>query len=197
MGSTVRYIVIICAVMMSMGMAKAESLSAKKAVFAGGCFWCLQPGFDHTKGVLSTTVGYTGGRVPHPSYEAVCTGSTGHMEAIEVLYDPAVIPYASLVDLFLRSIDPTDDGGQFSDRGSQYQTAIFYADEDQRRVAEGALKKLGVSGKFNQPIVTRILPAAVFYPAEEYHQKYYLKQSARYKAYKDGSGRTDFLKSKW
>jgi methionine-S-sulfoxide reductase len=171
--------------------------SSKKAVFAGGCFWCLQPGFDHTPGVLATTVGYTGGHVVDPTYEQVSSGTTGHVEAIEVMYDPAAVAYAKLVDIFWRSVDPTDAGGQFSDRGNQYHTAIFYADEGQKRSAEDAVRRLGESGKFKKPIVTQVLPAAPFYPAEEYHQKYYLKQSGHYNSYKAGSGRADFIQKTW
>ncbi len=172
-------------------------LLSRKAVFAGGCFWCMQPGFDHAAGVLETTVGYTGGHRPNPTYEDVSSGATGHVEAIEVVYDPSVVAYEKLVDIFWRSVDPTDDGGQFADQGSQYRTAIFYADDDQKKAAEEAVRRLDASGKFKKPVVTQVLPAAPFYPAEEYHQKYYLKQSGHYNAYKTGSGRADFLKKMW
>ena len=191
------FIFLLGVLMTSVSLADNMSAAPKKAVFAGGCFWCLQPGFDHTPGVIATTVGYTGGQVPSPTYEQVGTGSTGHVEAIEVVYDPAVVAYEKLVGIFWRSIDPTDDGGQFADRGSQYRTAIFFADEQQKRLAEEAVHRLSASGKFSKPVMTRVLPAAVFYPAEEYHQKYYLKQSGRYNDYKNGSGRTDFLKKAW
>ncbi|MEI8012629.1 MAG: peptide-methionine (S)-S-oxide reductase MsrA [Candidatus Omnitrophota bacterium] len=188
-------IFILLGVLMTQVNAAGNSpLSLKKAVFAGGCFWCLQPGFDHTPGVLSTIVGYTGGSVPNPSYEEVSSGTTGHYEAIEVIYDPTAVAYEKLVDIFWRFIDPTDAQGQFTDRGSQYRTAIFYADEVQKKAAHEAVHRLAVSGKYKKPIVTMILPAATFYPAEDYHQKYYLKQSGRYNAYKVGSGRSDFLK---
>ncbi len=190
-------LLILGVLMTSVSLAENVPATSKKAVFAGGCFWCLQPGFDHTQGVLATTVGYTGGQVSTPTYEQVCAGSTGHLEAIEVVYDPAVVAYEKLVDIFWRSVDPTDDGGQFADRGSQYRTAIFYADDGQKRLAEEAVRRLAASGKFTKPIMTRVLPAAVFYPAETYHQKYYLKQSGRYNDYKNGSGRADFLKKAW
>ncbi len=167
------------------------------AIFAGGCFWCLQPSFDHTKGVVSTRVGYTGGQVPNPTYEAVSSGLTGHVEAIEVVYDPVLVSYELLINVFWRSMDPTDDGGQFADRGSQYRTAIFYRDDDQKKQAEEAIRTLAASEKFKRPIVTRALPADEFYPAEEYHQKYYLKQSGHYNDYKEGSGRAAFIKKMW
>lgn len=183
--------------MTNVSLADNAPAAPKKAVFAGGCFWCLQPGFDHTPGVLATTVGYTGGQVPLPTYEQVCTGATGHLEAIEVVYDPSVVAYGKLVDIFWRSVDPTDDGGQFVDRGSQYRTAIFYADDEQKKAAEEAVRRLAASGKFKKPIMTRVLPAVKFYPAEEYHQKYYLKQSGRYNAYKEASGRGESLKKAW
>lgn len=167
------------------------------ATFAGGCFWCLQPAFDARAGVVSTQVGYCGGSVPHPSYEQVCSGGTGHLEAIEVRYDPGLVSYEALLDVFWRQIDPTQDDGQFADRGSQYRTAVFYHDEAQRRAAEASRQALGASGRFERPIATAILPAAAFYPAEEHHQKYYRKRSAGYKAYRAGSGRQAFIERAW
>ncbi|MBF0619705.1 MAG: peptide-methionine (S)-S-oxide reductase MsrA [Candidatus Omnitrophica bacterium] len=161
----------------------------KFAVFAGGCFWCMQPPYDSLDGVLSTTVGYTGGTMPAPSYEDVSTGRTGHVEAVRIEYDPQKVSYRDLLKIFFRSIDPTDPGGQFVDRGSQYETAIFYADEGQKHEAEAAKKELEASGRFKKPVATRILPAAPFYPAEAEHQQYYKTHSLRYKLYKAGSGR--------
>lgn len=169
----------------------------QKATFAGGCFWCMQPPFDGLKGVLKTTVGYTGGRTKNPTYEEVCAGSTGHLEAIEVTFDPAEISYEKILDVYWRSIDPTDSGGQFFDRGEQYRTAIFYHDGAQKRAAEDSKRKLGSSAVFKKPIVVEILPAAPFYPAEEHHQKYYCKRAKPYEAYKEGSGRSSYLERMW
>lgn len=169
----------------------------KKATFGGGCFWCMQPPFDALPGVLETTVGYTGGSVKEPTYEQVCEGSTGHTEAVEVVYDPAAVSYEKLLDVFWRQIDPTTPDRQFADAGTQYRTAIFYHDEDQRRTAEASKKALGASGRFERPIVTEVSPAAAFYPAEDYHQKYYEKRTFHYKMYRAGSGREAYLKKKW
>lgn len=166
------------------------------AVFAGGCFWCMQPGFDAMPGVSGTKVGYTGGKAATATYEQVSSGATGHFEAIEVTYDPAKVKYAALVEHYFENIDPTDTEGQFSDHGSQYKTAIFYADAEQKKVAEAALKV--VVKKFApQPVATVILPAKPFYTAEDYHQKYYEKNSLQYNAYKYGSGRVSGLKKLW
>lgn len=174
-----------------------EKQELEKATFAGGCFWCMQPVFDKLPGVVSTVVGYTGGVKENPSYEEVATGQTGHAEAIEVTYDPSRISYRKIVDIFFRSIDPTDREGQFADRGQQYRTAIFYHDENQKKEAEAAKKRLARSGRFSEPIVTEIVPASKFYPAEEYHQKYYLKNTGHYSLYKVGSGRESFLEKIW
>lgn len=180
-----------------MGMASKERENFKKATLAGGCFWCMQPVYDKLAGVVSTTVGYTGGRKENPTYEAVSTGTTGHAEAIEVVYDPSKISYAQILEAFWRSINPTQGDGQFADRGPQYRTAIFYQDEEEKRLALESKEKLAQSGKFDEPIVTEITPASKFYPAEEYHQKYYLKRQAHYQSYKVGSGREGFLKKTW
>ena len=169
----------------------------KKATFAGGCFWCLQGPFDALPGVSSTLVGYCGGHDPKPTYEAVCDGTTGHLEAIEVVYDPALVSYEKLLDTFWRQIDPTQADGQFGDRGSQYLTAVFFHDEAQKAVAEASKKALDASGRFNKPIATAILPAAPFYAAEEHHQKYYQKKTAHYKMYRVGSGRQPFIDKNW
>lgn len=167
------------------------------ATFAGGCFWCMQPAFDVLPGVLSTFVGYTGGEKANPSYEEVSDGNTGHFEAIQVTYDPEKIRYWRLLVTFWKNIDPTAETGQFADRGTQYQTAIFYHDEEQKRLAEISKQQIGKSGKFKDPIATKILPAKPFYRAEEYHQKYYLKKTGQYEQYKIGSGRAGYLHRTW
>ena len=169
----------------------------QKATFAGGCFWCMQPFFDHTKGVKETVVGYTGGQTVNPTYEQVSSGKTGHAEGIQITFDPNEVGYERLVEIFLRNIDPTALNRQFFDEGTQYRTAIFYQDEEQKKIAEDGLKKLADSGKFNKPIVTQIVQASVFYPAEEYHQKYYTKNKIRYNMYHQGSGRDNFLEKIW
>lgn len=169
----------------------------EKATFAGGCFWCMQPPFDKLKGVITTTAGYTGGHKKSPAYEEVSAGATGHTEAIEIVYDPLQITYKELLDVFWRSIDPTTPNRQFADAGTQYRTAIFYHNEEQQILAEASKAKLQKSGKFNKPIVTEIVPAAAFYKAEEYHQKYYQKNAGRYKSYNIASGREQYLKKTW
>jgi methionine-S-sulfoxide reductase len=172
-------------------------MTAQKATFAGGCFWCMQPPYDKQKGVLSTVVGYTGGRTKNPTYDSICDGGTGHAEAVEITFDPAQISYKELLDIFWKNIDPTALNRQFYDEGDQYRTAIFYHDEEQRKEAEASKKALQESGRFEGPIVTEISPAAVFYPAEDYHQKYYQICAPRYKAYRQGSGRDAFIQAAW
>jgi methionine-S-sulfoxide reductase len=167
------------------------------ATFAGGCFWCMEPPFDKLDGVVATISGYTGGHSANPSYEEVSSGTTGHLEALQVLYDPAKVSYDRLLEVFWRSINPTDPDGQFVDRGSQYRSAIFYHDAGQQRLAEASKQQLHASGRFKQPIVTPILPAGPFYPAEEYHQDYYEKNAIRYKFYRYNSGRDQFLETVW
>ena len=169
----------------------------EKATFAGGCFWCMQPFFDRTKGVKKTTVGYTGGHVPNPSYEDVSTGTTGHAESIQVEFDPQEVSYNELLNLYWHNIDPTQVDGQFVDEGSQYRSIIFYHNEEQRRIAEKSKQALADSGRFDKPIVTQILPASTFYPAEGYHQKYYLKSTVQYNMYHDHSGRSEYLDKTW
>lgn len=169
----------------------------EKATFAGGCFWCMVEPFDERPGIIEVISGYTGGHVENPTYEEVCSGTTGHVEAVQITYDPAIVSYQQLVELFWRQIDPTDPGGQFHDRGSSYKTAIFYHNEHQKKIAEQSKKELEASGIFNKPIVTPILPAKPFYPAEEYHQNFYKKNPEHYYAYKRGSGREDFIKKHW
>lgn len=194
-----RFLVILLGgmIMGRVGMAEISKEKLQKATVAGGCFWCMQPVYDKLPGVVSTTVGYTGGAKVNPTYEEVSTGKTGHFEAIEVVYDPAKISFAELLDAFWKSIDPTQDYGQFADLGPQYRTAVFYHDEAQRKLALESKEKLAKSGKFDQPVVTPVLPASKFYPAEEYHQKYYLKNAGHYALYKKGSGRQGFLEKMW
>jgi peptide methionine sulfoxide reductase msrA/msrB len=167
------------------------------ATFAGGCFWCMEPPFEQLPGVSRMVVGYTGGTTKNPTYEEVCSGKTGHVEAVEVHYDPSKISYNDLLDVFWRNINPTDRGGQFADRGKQYVTAIYYHSDEQRKLAETSRATLEASGKFESPIVTSILPARTFYPAEEYHQDYHEKNPLHYKQYRQGSGRAPFLKRMW
>jgi peptide-methionine (S)-S-oxide reductase len=178
-------------------LATEPGVSEAKAIFAGGCFWCMEPPFDELEGVLSTTSGYTGGETQNPSYEAVTAGGTGHLEAVLVEYDPARIDYAKLLEVYWRNIDPLDDGGQFCDRGSSYRSAIFYADEQQKRLAGQSKMALEAAGRFEEPIVTRILPAAEFYPAEAYHQDYYRENPLKYKYYRYRCGRDDRLDELW
>jgi len=174
-----------------------QGTQLEKATFAGGCFWCMQPFFDNTKGVVKTTVGYTGGHEANPSYEDVSSGQTGHAESIEIIFDPKVVSYEKLLDLFWHNIDPTQVNGQFVDEGTQYRSAIFYHSDEQKRIAEASKKALGLSGRFDKPIVTEIVPASPFYPAEEYHQKYYLKSTFQYNMYHDNSGRHEYEEKVW
>jgi len=174
-----------------------ENSSLEKATFAGGCFWCMEYAFEQVHGVEGVVSGYTGGEVENPSYEQVSSGTTGHYEAVQVYYDPTKVSYERLLGVFWQSINPTDAGGQFADRGSQYKTAIFYHDEGQEEAAENSKKELEESGRFDAPIATEILPAQEFYPAEEYHQDYYKKNEVKFTAYKQLSGREDFIQQHW
>ncbi|RSL30531.1 peptide-methionine (S)-S-oxide reductase [Salibacterium salarium] len=167
------------------------------AVFAGGCFWCMVKPFDEMEGIIKVTSGYTGGHIENPSYEDVKTGQSGHFEAVQIVFDADVFPYEKLLSLYWPQIDPTDDGGQFHDRGSQYKTAIFYHNEEQRITAEHTRTEVAQSGRFNKPIVTEILPASPFYPAEDYHQDFHKKQEKAYKADREESGRDDFIETYW
>jgi methionine-S-sulfoxide reductase len=169
----------------------------EKATFAGGCFWCLEPPFDDLAGVISTTVGYTGGQEQNPTYEEVSSGKTGHAEAIQIVYDPSRLTYEELLDVFWRNIDPTQMNGQFVDTGRQYRTAIFYHNEEQKRLASASKDKLEKSGRYDKKIITEIAPATAFYRAEAYHQDYYKKNPIRYKFYRHGSGRDKLLKTLW
>lgn len=167
------------------------------ATFAGGCFWCMEPPFDELAGVISTTSGYIGGDTPNPTYEQVSAGRTGHAEAVQIVYDPAKIGYRELLEVYWRNIDPTDAGGQFCDRGSQYRSAIFYHNEEQRRLAERSKAALAQAKPFKEAIVTPIVPAGEFYPAESYHQDYYRKSPLRYKFYRYTCGRDQRLEALW
>lgn len=167
------------------------------ATFAGGCFWCLVKPFDQLEGIEKVVSGYTGGHVVNPTYQQVCSGTTGHVEAVQITFDPAVFPYEKLVEIYWTLIDPTDPGGQFFDRGESYTTAIFYHNEEQRKIAEQSKKRLEESGKFDKPIVVKILPAKPFYPAEEYHQDYYKKNPEHYLEDRKKSGRDEFIKKYW
>lgn len=169
----------------------------QKATFAGGCFWCTEADFEKLPGVVRVVSGYTGGHKENPTYSEVSSGMTGHVEAVQVHYDPSKITYRELLDYFWKHIDPTDGGGQFVDRGSQYRSAIFYHDEEQKRLAEKSKEALEKSGKFGKPIVTEIIKFTKFYEAEEYHQDYYKKSSVKYNHYRYGSGRDQFLKEAW
>ena len=174
-----------------------EAPELATATFAGGCFWCMEPPFDKLDGVVSTTSGYTGGQLDNPSYEQVSSGGTGHTEAVEVVYDPAKVSYEKLLEVFWVNIDPTDAKGQFCDRGSQYRSGIFYHDDDQLSAALASKERIEQSGRFDQSIETEITAASSFYPAEEYHQDYYVKNPVRYKLYRDGYRRDSRLKELW
>ena len=169
----------------------------EKAYFAGGCFWCMEPPFEALEGVIEATSGYMGGTVENPTYEEVCTGETGHAEVVEVMFDPSVISYEELLEVFWRNIDPTALNYQFADVGSQYRTEIFTVGEEQNSLAQESKKALANSGKFTKEIVTAISPAPEFYIAEEYHQDFYKKQSMRYQMYAKASGRKGYLEDTW
>jgi len=169
----------------------------EKALFAGGCFWCLEAFFETLPGVLEVMPGYTGGNEDKPTYEKVCTGMTGHREAVQIVFNPAKITYRQLLDIFWKQIDSTDPGGQFVDRGPQYSTAIFYLNNKQQRISESSKKKLEQSNRFKKPIVTDIIRALRFYPAEDYHRRYHKKCSLQYKYYRADSGRDQYLEAIW
>ncbi|MGX6961160.1 peptide-methionine (S)-S-oxide reductase MsrA [Vagococcus xieshaowenii] len=170
-------------------------MTQAKAIFAGGCFWCMVHPFDQQPGIHSVISGYTDGHVENPTYEEVCSGETGHTEAVEITYDPAIISYAELVEIYWLQTDPTDAFGQFQDRGSSYRPVIFYQNEEERLIAQTSKDKLQASGRFDRPIVTEIKPIAPFYEAEEYHQDFYKKDPSRYKA--SSQPRETFVKDAW
>lgn len=167
------------------------------AVFAGGCFWCTEADFEKVDGVIDAISGYAGGHVKNPTYKQVSAGATGHVESVNVIYDPEKVSYAELLDYFWRHVDPTDAGGQFVDRGSQYRSVIFYANSEQKQLADASKRQLSANGPFHKPIVTDILPLGTFYRAEDYHQDYYKKNPIRYNWYRSGSGRDRFLEMAW
>ena len=174
-----------------------QNKNLQTATFAGGCFWCAESDLEKVKGVTEVISGYTGGHKENPGYKEVSAGTTGHVEAIQVIYNPAEVTYKELLQVLWRHIDPTDSGGQFVDRGAQYRSAIFYHDEDQKKQAEESKAELAKSGRFNKPVVTEIIPFTKFYRAEDYHQDYYKKNPIRYKFYRLNSGRDQFLKKAW
>lgn len=194
---TIRFIALLLATAFVAKGAEPSPANFKTAIFAGGCFWCIQTPYDKAKGVVKTIVGYTGGTAEDATYEKVSSHRTKHREAVEVTYDPAEISYDQLLEVFWRNIDPTQADGQFYDIGPNYIAAVYYGNAGEKKIAEASKEKLVKSGKFSKPIVTEILPAMPFYPAEEYHQKYYLKQPADYEAYHNGSGREKFFEKTW
>jgi peptide-methionine (S)-S-oxide reductase len=179
------------------GLVLAFPPGRESAIFAGGCFWCEETAFEGLPGVVSVTSGYIGGHKKNPTYDEVSAGGTGHAEAVEVIYDPKVITYAKLLDVFWRNVDPFQANGQFCDHGTQYRSAIFYRGESQRQAAEESKKKLEEQPRFRGKIVTQIVPAATFYPAEDYHQDFYKKSPVRYHTYRAGCGRDARLKAIW
>jgi peptide methionine sulfoxide reductase msrA/msrB len=176
---------------------QTSPVTTKTAVFAGGCFWCIQPAFDKAPGVIRTTVGYCGGTEPNPSYELVGSEKTKYRESIEIVYDPVRISFAQLLDIYWKQIDPTQSDGQFTDVGPSYRTAIFYGGDEEKKIADTSKAKLAASGKFKKPIITEILPAMKFWPAEDYHQKYSEKNPEHFDAFEHGSGRVSFQKKNW
>ncbi|MGL4233063.1 MAG: peptide-methionine (S)-S-oxide reductase MsrA [Casimicrobium sp.] len=175
----------------------ATAPSTAKATFAGGCFWCVESDFDKIDGVISTTSGYTGGKTANPTYDSVSSNTTGHYEAVEIVFDPKKVSYATLVEYFWRTVDPTDKSGQFCDKGSSYRTAIFAHDAEQLKTARASLEALEKSKPFKAPIVTEIQLASAFTRAEEYHQDYYTKNPVRYKYYRTSCGRDARVKELW
>jgi peptide-methionine (S)-S-oxide reductase len=195
MRNAVRIIVALLVAGASLWAASALAAERAAAVFAGGCFWCMEEAFDKIPGVLATTSGYTGGSVENPTYEQVSGGGTGHYEAVQVDYDPAQVSYADLLEAFWHNVDPFDPRGQFCDKGSQYLSAVFVANADERQLAESTKEE--VAQRFDMPVTTEILPQQTFYPAEDYHQDFYQTNAARYKFYKFGCGRAQRLEQIW
>jgi peptide-methionine (S)-S-oxide reductase len=188
-----------CALALAAALAAggAAAQSTAKATFAGGCFWCMEPPYDKLPGVISTTSGYMGGSKRFPTYEEVSTGTTGHTEVVQIVYDPSKVTYEKLLEVFWRNIDPTVRDRQFCDVGSQYRTAIFHHDDEQKRLAEASKAALEKSKPFKAPIVTPVQAAGEFWPAEDYHQDFYKKNPVRYKYYRTGCGRDERLKELW
>jgi peptide-methionine (S)-S-oxide reductase len=192
-----RIIVLMSVLLACLGIkCHAQQEKEEAAIFAGGCFWCVQHDFDQVKGVLSTTAGYTGGGLANPTYAEVATGKTGHVEAVEVKYDPSIVSYQQLLNVYWHNVDPTRDNGQFCDIGNEYRPVIFYENETQRTLAEQSKEELMAQNKMH-PILVQILPAKTFYPAEEDHQEYYKKNPTRYKFYRYNCGRDQRLKELW
>jgi len=191
-----------CATLAAVTVARSHAQDSsptaiRTAILAGGCFWCIQPAFDKANGVIKTVVGYSGGTEPNPTYQLVSSERTNYRESIEITYDPAKISYERLLDIYWRQIDPTQADGQFTDIGPSYHAAIFYGNAEEKKIAETSREKLAHSGKFHKPIVTEILPAMKFYPAEVYHQKYYQQNPEHFEAFEHGSGRVSFKKKTW
>ena len=202
----IRYLLFaLCSAILLCGAASTHAQTAKpaggteysKAIFAGGCFWCMEHPFDILDGVISTTSGYTGGQKVNPTYEEVSSGRTGHTEAVQVVYDPKKVSYEKLLDVFWHNIDPTVKDQQFCDRGTQYRSGIFYLDDNQKRLAEASKAALESNKPFKGPILTEITRAGAFYPAEDYHQDFYKTNPLRYKYYRSGCGRDERLKQLW
>lgn len=188
---------VMCSVLSWAEQGPNEAKTTASAVFAGGCFWCMEPPFDAMKGVISTTSGYSGGHTENPTYKQVSSGTSGHIEVLKVVYDPEQVTYRELLQTFWVNIDLLDGGGQFCDRGSQYASAIFYGSDTERQTAQDSMTALVESEQFDQPIQTQLLPAAKFYPAENYHQDYYLRNPVRYKYYRWNCGRDQRLQKLW
>jgi peptide methionine sulfoxide reductase msrA/msrB len=187
----------ICLTCFGLGVRTSGAQDLAKATFAGGCFWCIEAPFDKTDGVVSAVSGYIGGDEKNPTYKQVSSGSTGHLEAVEVTYDAQIISYQALLDIYWRQFDPTDAGGSFHDRGSQYTSGVFYHSDEQQALAQASKKAIEESGRFDKAIVTPVRPATTFYPAEGYHQDYYKKNSRHYNGYRQGSGRDRFIETFW
>jgi peptide methionine sulfoxide reductase msrA/msrB len=196
-GKIVPGLILLPLLMLAFSLPLYAKQNLEKATFAGGCFWCMESAFEKIKGVKEVISGFTGGHKKYPTYKEVSGGRTGHLEAIQVIYDPTEISYGELLDVFWRQIDPTDGGGQFVDRGQQYTSAIFYQNEEQRKLAEKSREEISGSGIFDKPVVTKIIKASKFYVAEDYHQDYYKKKPVRYKTYRHFSGRDQFLGKTW
>ncbi|MDL2717157.1 MAG: peptide-methionine (S)-S-oxide reductase MsrA [Acidobacteriota bacterium] len=206
MRRSIRFLVPLVALVLFAALARADEaivatkpapVGFEKAAFAGGCFWCMQGPYDNLPGVVSTTVGYTGGDKASPTYHEVGSGGSGHIESIEIVFDPKKISYEKLLDVFWHNVDPTNPNGQFCDNGAQYRTAIFFESDAQRATAEASKKALAASGILKKPIVTEIVKAGTFWKAEEYHQSYYKKNPIRYNFYRSGCGRDARLKELW
>jgi methionine-S-sulfoxide reductase len=194
---TIGYAALAAMAVMAAHGQNSSAAATKTAIFAGGCFWCIQPAFDKANGVIKTVVGYSGGTELNPTYELVTSEKTNYRESIEITYDPSKISYEQLLDIYWKQIDPTQADGQFTDIGPSYRAAIFYGGGEEKRIAEMSKEKLAQSGKFKKPIVTEILPAMRFYPAEAYHQKYYQQNPEHFEAFERGSGRVSFQKKTW